>query len=100
MNKVSGIVTEKDFQATVEQAADLLGWWSWHDNDSRRNAAGFPDLVLVKDSRLIFAELKREKGRLTTVQANVLEMLSKVETVESHLWRPSDWTEIVERLQS
>jgi hypothetical protein len=99
VNKTSGVVTEADFQATVVDAAELFGWWVFHDHDSRRNTAGFPDLVLIRPPEVVFIELKREKGRVTTAQAGVLDMLGRCSGVDAYLWRPSDWAEIVERLQ-
>jgi hypothetical protein len=54
--------------------------------------AGFPDLVLVRD-RVIFAELKRDKGQLSVDQYEWLEMLKKT-GAEVYVWRPCEWTKI------
>lgn len=85
-------VREADFQEQVVQLAELLGWVCWHDNDPRRNAAGFPDLVLVRD-RVIFAELKTQRGRLTGAQRVFLARLADA-GAEVHVWRPGDWDAI------
>lgn len=58
-----------------------------------RNESGFPDLVLVRRPRVIFAELKAERGRLLDAQRDWLAALRDC-SVESYLWRPSDWPEI------
>jgi hypothetical protein len=91
MNHLISTISEKNFQAQVVQLAKLCGYEVYHTFDSRRSAAGFPDLVMVKNHHLVFAELKRQDGRLSMPQKQWLEALSRVEKVSSHLWRPSDW---------
>lgn len=126
-------VSEKDFQKAVIEMAERLGWKVAHFHDSRRQvrerdgkvrtigdkaAAGFPDLVLVhrgestqtvpRNCRLVFAELKREKGRPSPAQADWLEalglvlarggaMIGQEERSSVYLWRPSDWP-LIERV--
>lgn len=84
-------VTEKDFRQTVVDLAQYLGWavyWTW---DSIHSPGGFPDLVLVRDKRLIFAELKTEKKEITYEQGMWLDWLSAC--AETYIWRPSDMDE-------
>ena len=57
-------------------------------------AAGFPDLVLVRRSRLVFAELKVGKNKLTSEQEAWLKDLEAVPYLESYLWWPVDWARI------
>ena len=92
-------VTEAELQASVLDMSQLRGWLSYHVYDSRRSAAGFPDLVLVRGDRLVFAELKRERGRVTTEQRHWLDALGEVTRVDARLWRPSDWRAIEEALR-
>ena len=56
------MATEKQWQATVTQLAQTLGWMVYHTHDSRRSEPGFPDLVLARD-RIVaaYAELKTDK---------------------------------------
>ena len=84
---------EKAFQAQVVALARTLGWMVYHPFDSRRSARGYPDLTLVKDGRLIYAELKTERGRLTDDQRGWLDALRET-PAEVYLWRPSDWDSI------
>ena len=98
VDALSGVVTEAQWQQTVVEAAELFGWWVFHDHDSRRNQAGFPDLVLIRPPRLLFVELKRETGRISTAQAEVLGMLAECPGVEERVARPSDWSSLVEWL--
>lgn len=87
-------VREKDFMGEIVKDAGLLGWRTYHTLDSRGSAAGFPDLVLVRRDRLVMAEVKREKGRVTAAQQGWLDDLARVATIDTYLWRPSDWPTI------
>ena len=71
-----------------------LGWLCYHTHDSRRSAAGFPDLVLVNATRVIFAELKTRTGKVTAEQELWLTVLRHTEKVEVYLWRPADLAQI------
>lgn len=85
-------ISERQFQQQVIELAQWLGYWVWHDEDSRKNARGLPDLILVKD-RTIFAELKKERGKVRPAQIDVMQRLREA-GAEVYLWRPSDWPEI------
>lgn len=62
-------VSEADLQALIVDAARWGGWLHYHTHDSRRSAAGFPDLVLAHPERgVVFVEVKSERGRLTVEQ--------------------------------
>ena len=98
VDEVSGCVTEAQYQATITEAAQLLGWWTYHTHDSRRSEPGFPDLVLVRPPDVVFLEVKRENGRLTRAQADVLAMLDNCPGVKAAVVRPSDWQQVVEWL--
>jgi len=100
-------ISEAAFQRSVEDFAALMGWvFRYHVYDARRSNPGFPDLVLVRPPRVIFAELKDAKGRVRKAkvgqppqQAEWLEALLQCPGVETYLWRPSDWNQIVEVLK-
>lgn len=87
-------IREKQFQSQVVELARLCGWWVYHTFDSRRSQKGFPDLVLIRGSMLIFAELKSESGNLTKEQKEVLGKLEGTKGPYVFVWRPSDWPEI------
>lgn len=91
--------TEKAFQAEVIQRAKRYGWKHYHTTISKRSAAGFPDLILIRPPRLIAAELKVGTNRLTADQETWLELFRGVPGLEVHVWRPTDW-ELIERLLS
>ena len=75
--------------------APMLGWrpaLTYHTLRSKGSQSGFPDRVLVRE-RVIFAELKREKGKPTEAQIEWLDGLAAA-GAEVYLWRPSDLEEI------
>jgi hypothetical protein len=90
--------SEAAFQQQILNLATLYNWSSYHTHDSRRSQPGFPDLVLVRDGDLIFAELKTAKGKVRPEQAQWLALLENVEGVEVYLWRTDDWDAIQARL--
>jgi hypothetical protein len=85
---------EADFQRGVVAFARLNGWRCHWTYDSRRSPEGWPDLVACRGGRLVIAELKSERGRLSADQSDWLCLLRQVPGVEVFLWRPSDWNEI------
>ena len=103
--------SEKQFTAQVEALAERHSWLVYHTHDSRRSQPGYPDLTMVRDGRVIFAELKTVKGRPSAAQKKWLAALSKsdpgdwkpgtmfgTETRTVTCWTPEDWTGIVEVL--
>lgn len=99
--KVSSLIlesTEAQFQTTLEEMASYLGWRCWHDNDSRYNEPGFPDLICVRDD-IIFLECKRQSGRHAYPTHDQVSWLRSLRASGHHAYvvRPSDH-EIVEDL--
>jgi hypothetical protein len=102
--------SEAAFQRAVMNLATLYGWACYHAPDNRpikttsgrvrkqAVVAGYPDLTLVRDGELIFAELKAEKGRVRPEQTRWLEKLDQVPGVETYVWRPSDFDALHARL--
>ena len=88
---------ERAFQNHVIWLAKAHGWLVYHTFNSRKSAPGFPDLVLVRDGRSIFAELKTDKTKPTKDQRRWLAELDKTQN-EVYLWRPKDLREITEIL--
>lgn len=108
------VASEKQFQKAVMDTAKTCGWKVFHVAYPVRaigkgkfvpdtQAAGFPDCVFVRGNRLIFAELKKERGKTSESQREWLDALRWVNVsspnVECHLWRPSSWPQIEEALR-
>ena len=91
---------ERDFQEWLRQLARMFGWRYYHTHRSDHSAAGFPDVVMVRGPRLIFAELKVGKGTLSDGQREWMEALRRVEGAETYLWYPNQRAEIEEILAS
>ena len=81
-------LTEKEWQEQVVALARTVGWKVFHTYDSRRSNPGLPDLILVRD-RVVFAELKRESGRLSAAQDEWQARLRRA-GAEHYVWRPRD----------
>jgi Holliday junction resolvase len=95
VSEVSAL-TEKQFMGQVLELAKATGWMAYHTFDSRRSSGGFPDLVLVKPPRVIFAELKTDKktAKLSQEQMTWLNAFIECSGVEVYLWRPRDWDNV------
>jgi len=93
MAEASLEIKEKAFEQQVHNLARSLGWLYYHTWRSKFSEPGFPDCVLVKGGRTIYAELKTEKGKVTTAQQQWLDALAAAGN-EVYLWRPSDYEEI------
>lgn len=113
--------SEQAFQLQVLQLAGFYNWLAYHTHDSRRSQPGFPDLVLVRGTELLFVELKTDKGRLRPEQTVWLQALDHVGAavrqlrdeheehlggldngsfvdVEAVVWRPEDFDALHARL--
>lgn len=106
-------VTEGNFQASVTQLAETLGWdWVHVERRtvSRTGRSGVPrtyvetptkgtlgngwvDLLLVRE-RVVFAELKGDGGRLEEDQKHVRDRLLS-HSQEWYVWGPRDWDQVV-----
>lgn len=100
--------SEAAFQKQVIQIAHLHGWRVAHFTTAPTRTGtwstpigadgkGWPDLVLVRD-RIVFAELKAEKGRIRPDQVVWARTLFNA-GAEIYLWKPSDLEEIQEVLK-
>lgn len=91
---VAYAVSEKVFQLHVLDYGRMFGWKVMHISDSRRSySRGFFDCVFAKEGRVIFAELKKMKGKLTPAQEEWRDAV-KDGPNEYYLWRPDSWDEI------
>ncbi len=81
-------LTEAEFQQMITDRAKLFGWLVYHTHDSRRSAPGFPDLVMSRRGRVIFVEVKSQKGKVSDAQQCWLDSLSRNPNLEVYVWRP------------
>lgn len=101
---VAATMTEDELEMAVRGTpqepglARRCGWLVYHTRRSKGSDPGFPDEVFVRGDRLLFVELKTEKGRLSPDQKDWAAALQPFCTpilssplIEYYLWRPSDW---------
>ena len=91
---------ERHLQAATEQLAGLLGYTYCHfrpaiDRSGQWSTPlsgmpGFPDLIMVRGPRIVFAELKAERGTTTPEQEHWLDVL-RLAGAETYVWKPADW---------
>lgn len=94
-------MTERQWQRQVERIATSARWLWYHTHDSRRSPEGFPDLVLVRAPRLVFAELKRD-GEYTKHGGPQQRWLTELAACREHgitlpevyVWRPADLDDV------
>lgn len=91
-------MSEAELQAAVVALAGILGWRVNHTRRSIGKGArwttatsivGWPDLEIIGHGRVLYRELKAEKGKLTEEQADVLRFL-RANGQDAEVWRPSD----------
>ena len=100
---------EATLQTQVIDLAHLQGWLVHHTRPAQNRRGqwgtpiqgdkGFPDLVLVRRPRVIFAEIKSQKGAPSAEQTGWLLELAGCPGVETHIWKPSDWPDIERTLR-
>lgn len=87
---------EKKWQADVEKHAKTFGWLCYHTYNSRRSEKGFPDLVMVRDNRVVYTELKTNDpaSKPSVEQIKWLNALDEA-GCEVYLWRPANLDEVM-----
>lgn len=102
---------EAHFQNYLVRVARENGWLVHHTRTALAKSGrymtpiqghiGFPDLVLIhqEQPRLVFAELKNERGILRPGQKKWLDCLQRIPCVFVCLWRP-EMLEAIEQFLS
>lgn len=79
---------------TVIQAGQRRRWLTYHTYNSQRSNRGFPDLIMLRDDRVIAAELKQDGEKPTPEQLIWLRTFVATGKVEVYVWAPADWSEV------
>lgn len=101
-------LTEKQYQSQITDLATLYGWRWAHFSDSRKqvkpgvfvgdkDAAGFPDLFLIRPPEIVVIEVKKELGKTTEIQEEWLADF-RASGVDAYVSRPSTFEEVQARL--
>lgn len=95
-------MTEAQLQNAVIKTAKLLNWQVAHFRPAQNRSgkwstpvqadgAGFPDLIMAREGRLLAVELKAKGGKPSARQIAWLELLATVPGVEADVWDVDDW---------
>lgn len=106
----SAYIGEEHLQRLVVDLAQLYRWECWHDNDSRKNTAGWPDWCFLRPAvrhpdgrrlpaQALFVELKTRRGKVRPEQRRWGNLLL-LAGLDYRIWRPQQWPEIIETLTS
>jgi len=95
------VVTERDLREQVRDLCNIYHWRFYFTWNSLHSPKGFPDVVLMcrERDRVVYVELKAEKGKVTDSQREWLDELTACGQ-EVYLWRPGDFEEIARVLRS
>lgn len=102
-------MSESDLLVGVLDACRMLGYRTLHIRPARaagswRTAVqgggiGFPDVLAIRGKKLVVAELKSSKGRLSDEQDRWLSDFA-IAGADCYVWRPSDYPDrILEALR-
>lgn len=101
------LLSEREFQRAVTDALTAFGWKWTHFRPGQTGrgwrtplsgSPGYPDVTAVRGDRVIWLELKAEKGRATDEQEAWIAALSAAGQ-EARVFRPSDWPTLEEILR-
>lgn len=90
-------MTEDQLLTAVLDLAKNLGWRSLHirppasaRSTVQGDGKGFPDLLLIRGSEILVAELKDATGRVDPRQRAWLNSFEAA-GIHAYVWRPADW---------
>ena len=96
-------MTEAQFTKRLMQYGRDNGWLCFHvfaTGPKSVSCHGFPDMIFLKDGKLVVAELKRDKPNKTYPDKRQREWLQAFVDagIPTYTWRPDDLDQIVEVL--
>jgi Holliday junction resolvase len=106
--KPARVNSEQAFLRRIVRLARQAGWRVFHPAPARFGKAwrtpyagdrGFPDLVLVRPPKVLFIELKAQRGKPTPEQQEWLTALGACSEVHACIWREGD-SEVIGKILS
>lgn len=82
------VMSERELQERVRRHCLAFGVFHYHPHYSARSEPGWPDSVIV-GSRILYRELKTERGSLTPAQRDLGRLLLRA-GADWKVWRPRD----------
>jgi hypothetical protein len=94
LSAVAAHMSEATLDRNIRALIADLAWvggpiLAYHTHDSRHSPSGFPDWVCVGPGGVLWRELKRQSGKLTTAQLEWLQALTGAGQ-DAGVWRPAD----------
>ena len=94
-------LSEQDLQDAVAECAQALGYLVFHQRPCRRtdgswysavqySGVGFFDLTLIGRGRVVFAEIKSARGKVSPEQQRWHDH-AKANGLDAVVWWPKDW---------
>lgn len=96
---IDATMSEMLWQLTITDLCDTLHLPWFHDQDSRRNNSGFPDLVIPAPPVLHLWEMKAATGRMRPEQVVWGDYLSRCTMLDYRVLRPRDWDFVAATLE-
>lgn len=92
-HRVSAVpIRENAFRDAVKAYAERRGWKVMFHWSSLHSPAGWPDLFMLRDQRMVVAELKVGRGKLTDAQVKWLDAFRWLDKgAEVYVWKPDQW---------
>ena len=97
--KTAPKLTEAQFQQQYCALAQMLGWRIFRQRYALGADPGWPDVVALRGTRIVAAELKAQRGRVTDAQTDWIAAFNMLDGGEGHLWWPQDIDEITRVLR-
>jgi 3',5'-cyclic AMP phosphodiesterase CpdA len=100
LHPMAATLTEKALSDNIVALARMLGYLVHRDPTWRATGAdpGYPDLTLAREGKIIFVELKADKGKLTPEQMDWADAIDGTHRDSGYemrpwyyVWRPSNW---------
>lgn len=82
-------MSEDELSEAVRTMAKAFRLFAYHTHDSRRSAPGFPDWVFISVRGVLWRELKKQDGDLSSSQRRVRDLLIAAGQ-DWGLWKPAD----------
>jgi len=68
-------ITENDVKKQIKQYLTLMGWFHFHILQGLGSYLGIPDIIAIKNGRVLFLEIKKPGGKLSPGQIIFRDMI-------------------------
>ena len=68
-------LTETDIKRMLKDYLDIKGWFNFHLMAGMGSYKGAPDMIAIKDGRVLFIEAKRQNGKQSEYQKDFQKVI-------------------------